>query len=362
MKKNLLYTKSQSWIKKFNNLLIISGPCSAENEKQVLETAKRIDKKYVQVFRSGIWKPRTRPNNFEGIGEIGFNWLKKVKEKFKFLIAIEIANSKHVEIALKHNVVDIFWIGARSTVNPFTVQEIAESLSGTDKIVLVKNPINPDLELWIGSLERLINKNINNIGVIHRGFSNFGKSKYRNNPYWKIALEFKKNLPNIPIICDPSHISGNKKYIYELSKKAIIDFGFNGLMIESHCNPSKALSDANQQIIPEKVSEIVELLKIELNQEKKYKILDLFRYQIDEIDENIISLLYERSNVSKNIGKFKKRNNINIIQSKRWEKIINNFNDLKEILGYSENFKKFIDELYKIIHDNSIFIQKNIKL
>ena len=243
-----LQNLENNWIKEFSNPLIIAGPCSAESESQMLETAKRIKESNadVPIFRAGIWKPRTKPNGFEGVGVIGLNWLKKVKEEYGFKTATEVANAHHVAAALEADV-DILWIGARSTVNPFTVQEIAEALKGTDKPVLVKNPVNPDLALWIGALERLLGQNVKNLGVLHRGFSTYQKTKYRNIPNWQIALDFKNQFPNIPMLVDPSHICGNRTGLAGIAQEAL-NVGYEGMMIETHCTPDEAWSDAAQQI------------------------------------------------------------------------------------------------------------------
>ncbi|WP_375323032.1 chorismate mutase [Candidatus Karelsulcia muelleri] len=341
-----------NWINSFKKPLIISGPCSAENENQILEIAKRLDPNYVEIFRAGIWKPRTRPNNFEGIGEIGLKWLNKVKKKNGFLVAIEVANKIHVELALKYDI-DIIWIGARSTVNPFTVQEIAESLKDTNKIILVKNPINPDIDLWIGALERLINKGIKNLGVIHRGFSIYKNLKYRNIPNWKLALKFKKLYPNIPMLCDPSHICGNREGIFEVIKKAI-NFNYEGFIIETHCDPDKALSDSYQQILPEKIKEFFS--KIDFKKKKNLK-LESKREFINELDENLIYLLSDRMILSEKIAIIKKINNFLVFQPKRWESLIEKYINLGNQLGLS---KKFIKIIFNEIHKESINIQNKI--
>ena len=238
----------RSWLDNMNlgHPLVIAGPCSAETEEQVLKIAHELKDSDVSAYRAGIWKPRTRPGMFEGVGAIGLNWLEKVKEETGLMIATEVANSVHVDLALKHDV-DILWIGARSTVSPFIVQEIADALKGTDKIVLVKNPVNPDLALWLGGIERIYSSDINKIGVIHRGFSSYDKSKYRNNPEWQIAVELQNNFPDLPLICDPSHIAGRRDLIFDLSQSAL-DLNFDGLMIETHCDPDNAWSDAAQQL------------------------------------------------------------------------------------------------------------------
>ncbi|HEX9232523.1 MAG TPA: bifunctional 3-deoxy-7-phosphoheptulonate synthase/chorismate mutase type II [Blattabacteriaceae bacterium] len=338
----------QSWIKKFNTPLIISGPCSAESEEQVLETAQRLDKSYVQIFRAGIWKPRTRPNSFEGIGEKGFYWLKKVKDKTGLKIAIEVASAEHVKISLKHNVVDVFWIGARSTVNPFSVQEIANALEGSDKIVLVKNPINPSLDLWIGALERFLSKGVENLGVIHRGFSSENLIPFRNQPNWKMVLDFKNLYPHIPVLCDPSHICGNREKIYDIVKQAF-NLEYNGLIVETHCSPNKAWSDSQQQITPEKFSEILK----KINPSKD--ILEKLRIQIDEIDQKFIFLLNERLKLSKEIGYVKNKYDKSVIQINRWKEILLKNKKLSKYFGISE---EFIEKILNLLHKESINIQE----
>lgn len=349
----------QNWIKKFNKPFIIAGPCSAESEEQLIDTIKRINKSYITVFRSGIWKPRTKPGSFEGIGEIGLKWLQKIKNIYNIPIAIEIANAKHAKLALKYDV-DYLWIGARSTVNPFTVQEIAESISGTDKIVLVKNPVNPDLELWIGALERLNNQNIKNIGIIHRGFSSYKKKKYRNNPKWKIVLELKNQYPNIPVITDPSHICGNRKSLFNISQQAL-NYGFQGLMIETHCNPDTAWSDSEQQVTPEELDKILKNLTIEDYNKYSNNIyntdLKILRDQINKIDQQIITLIYNRLKLTKSVGNLKQKYNIPVFQSNRWNEILKSIKKESSNLGLQE---KFIEKLFQLIHIESINIQNNI--
>ncbi|WP_185877084.1 bifunctional 3-deoxy-7-phosphoheptulonate synthase/chorismate mutase type II [Blattabacterium cuenoti] len=349
----------RSWIDKFKKPLIISGPCSAESEKQIIETAKRLDTSSVQIFRAGIWKPRTKPNNFEGIGEKGLEWLRKVKKNTGLMIATEVANEEHVKLAISFEV-DVLWIGARSTASPFTIQNIADALEkANDKIVLVKNPIHPDVELWIGALERLLGRGIKKLGVIHRGFYTYKNSKYRNQPNWSTLLSFRNILPRIPIICDPSHICGNKEGIFDIAKKAYY-FQHEGLMIESHYDPDNAWSDSQQQITPEELLIMLsKLTNIKDKFSKKSQInLDYFRIIIDEIDENIISLLSERMNTSKKLGALKKSLDIDIIQPNRWNSIMNKSIFLGKKLGLDE---KFLKELFKVLHQESIKIQNQIR-
>lgn len=348
----------QSWMREFNKPLIIAGPCSAESEKQMLEIAERMDKDYVQVFRAGIWKPRTKPNCFEGVGAIGLNWLKRVKDEFGFKIATEVATANHAKLALEYDV-DYLWIGARSTVNPFTVQEIAEALRDTDKTVLVKNPVNPDLELWIGAIERLQSQNIQKIGAIHRGFSTYKKTKYRNNPQWQIALDFMDKMPEIPLICDPSHICGNREGIFEVSQQAF-NFEYDGLMVESHCNPDEAWSDAKQQITPERLLEILKKIELRKSDDENafyHSQLNRLRNEIDETDQAILEIIAQRMLISTQIGELKKEHNVAVFQPERWKQIRENSIKQGQLLGLSE---EFIDKLIKALHQESIQQQNSI--
>lgn len=350
--------ETNNWLKAFDRPLTIAGPCSAESEAQMLEIARSLPKDKVEVFRAGIWKPRTKPNCFEGVGAIGLNWLSKVRDEFGYKISTEIANANHAKLALEYDV-DILWIGARTTVNPFQIQEIAEALRDTDKIVLVKNPINPDLELWIGALERLNGQGIKNLGVIHRGFSTYKKDKYRNQPQWQIPLDLKNRLPEIPIICDPSHIAGNRELIHEISQKAM-NFGFEGLMIETHVNPDEAWSDAQQQITPERLDEILKALKIreESDPDKDFHIqLESLRNQIDDTDTRILDMLYERMDISKNIGMLKKEHNVTVFQPKRWQNIQEQILEKASKHGLSE---EFVNRFLTAVHQESIKIQNQI--
>ncbi|WGH25661.1 MAG: bifunctional 3-deoxy-7-phosphoheptulonate synthase/chorismate mutase type II [Candidatus Shikimatogenerans bostrichidophilus] len=350
---DLLKKINNNWIKKFSYPLIISGPCSAENEKQILKISNKLNKSYVEIFRSGIWKPRTKPGMFEGVGENGLKWMVKAREKNNILLATEVANKHHIKLALKYKI-DVLWIGARSTCNPFTMQEIADNLKNYNNIVLVKNPLNLDIELWIGSIERLIKNNIKNIGLIHRGFSIYKSYKYRNEPCWLEVLKLKKKYPNIPIICDPSHIAGNTERIYEISEKAI-NFGYDGLMIETHNNPKKALSDSNQQITPENLTKILNKILLKKKINKQYiNDLNMYRTNIKEIDENIIHLLHNRFITSKNIGKIKNKYNIEILQKEIMLKIKENYKKMCNVLNLDEHL---IQQIFDEIHKKSIEIQ-----
>lgn len=345
-------------INQFEKPLIIAGPCSAESETQMLEIAEKLDKNYVQVFRAGIWKPRTKPNSFEGVGAIGLKWLKKVKEEFGFIIATEVATANHVKLAVEHDV-DWLWIGARSTANPFTVQEIAEALKNTDKTVLVKNPVNPDLELWIGAIERLQSQSVQKIGAVHRGFSTYKKTKYRNNPQWQIALDFMDKMPGIPMVCDPSHICGNREGIFDVAQQAF-NFEYNGLMIETHNNPDQAWSDAKQQITPENLLEILKKLELRKSNDEDtfyHSQLNLLRNEIDETDQSILEMLAQRMAVSLKIGELKKEHNVAIYQPERWKTIRENAIEQGKKLGLSD---EFIDKLIKSVHQESILHQNQI--
>ena len=346
------------WVKEFPKPLIIAGPCSAESEKQMLETAKRIKETNAEVpiFRAGIWKPRTKPNGFEGVGVIGLNWLKKVKEEYGFKTATEVANAHHVAAALEADV-DILWIGARSTVNPFTVQEIAEALKGTEKPVLVKNPVNPDLALWIGALERLLGQEVKNLGVIHRGFSTYQKTKYRNIPNWQIALDFKNQFPNIPMIVDPSHICGNRTGLAAIAQEAL-NVGYDGAMIETHRNPDEAWSDASQQITPEVLAELINNLQVRNSDISGFDDeMGRHRTLISDLDFQLIEILAQRMTISEKIGTLKKVNNIAIFQPERWKVITEYATQKADETGMSS---EFIEKVFKAIHEESIEVQNNI--
>lgn len=338
--------------------LVIAGPCSAETEEQVLRIAHDLKDTDVSYFRAGIWKPRTRPGNFEGVGALGLNWLKKVKEETGMKTATEVANANHVELALEADI-DLLWVGARSTVSPFIVQEIAEALEGTDKVVLVKNPVNPDLSLWLGGIERLYKKDIKKLGVIHRGFSTYEKTKYRNIPEWQLAIELQNKFPDLPLICDPSHIGGNRNLIFDISQTAL-DLNYDGLMIETHFDPDNAWSDAAQQVTPESLVQIMKDLKIrkETDAEAEYNNkLNQLRTQIDVIDNSLIDILGKRMKVADEIGGLKKQKNVAVLQSKRWNEILGNMILEGEQRGLSE---EFVLKMFKAIHQESINHQEKI--
>ena len=290
--------------------LVISGPCSAETEEQVLTTAKGLAAIGIRIFRAGIWKPRTKPGGFEGVGTIGLPWLKRVKEETGMYVATEVATRNHVFEALKAGV-DVLWVGARTAVNPFAMQDVADALRGVDIPVLVKNPVNPDLELWIGAIERLYGAGIHRIGAVHRGFSSFDKKMYRNLPLWHIAIELRRRMPNLPIICDPSHIGGKRELIASLCQQAM-DLNFDGLIIETHCNPDHAWSDAAQQITPEVLDYVLNLLVIRESNQTTENLYEL-RRQIDGIDENLLELLAKRMRISREIGVYKKEHRMPIL-------------------------------------------------
>jgi len=352
--------KNNNWLTKMalNHPLVIAGPCSAETEEQVMDIAHQLAKTDATIFRAGVWKPRTRPGNFEGIGALALPWLQRVKKETGLLTAVEVANANHVKLALEHDI-DILWIGARTTVNPFAVQEIADALENTTKIVLVKNPINPDLELWIGAIERLQKANIKNIGAIHRGFSTYQKTAYRNNPKWQIAIDFKNRMPEIPLINDPSHICGNREGIFDVSQMAL-DLQFDGLMIETHNHPDKAWSDAKQQITPPRLDEITKDLRIRksvFEKESAVKKLNTLRKEINVIDNELIKILSSRMQVSKNIGLVKKEQNVAVLQPNRWNEILKESILKGEQVGLSN---QFMEKIYKAIHQESIKIQETV--
>ncbi|MCX2680417.1 bifunctional 3-deoxy-7-phosphoheptulonate synthase/chorismate mutase type II [Galbibacter sp. EGI 63066] len=350
----------RTWLDEMNldHPLVIAGPCSAETEEQVLKIAHELKDSDVNYYRAGIWKPRTRPGNFEGVGSIGLKWLQKVKEETGLKTATEVANRNHVELALEHDV-DLLWIGARSTVSPFIVQEIADALEGTDKIVLVKNPVNPDLSLWLGGIERLYKKNIKKLGVIHRGFSTYEKTKYRNIPEWQLAIELQNKFPDLPLVCDPSHITGKRDMIFDVSQAAL-DLNYDGLMIETHFDPDNAWSDAAQQVTPTALKGIMRDLKIrkETNEEAEYKSkLSNLRAQIDVIDNGLVENMGKRMKIADEIGQLKKRKNVAVLQSQRWNEILGKMILEGEEKGLSE---EFILRIFKAIHQESINHQEKI--
>jgi len=359
MKLNLNIQPLNTWLNVNNEPLIISGPCSAETEEQLLTTAHLLAATgKVSVLRAGIWKPRTRPGEFEGIGSIGLEWLKRAKAETGLPTAVEVANAKHVEEALAAGV-DILWIGARSTVNPFTVQEIADALKGHDVPVLIKNPVNPDLQLWIGAIERINGAGITKIGAIHRGFSSFEKSSFRNEPMWELAIQLKTLCPDLPIINDPSHICGNRELIPYISQKAL-DLDMQGLMIESHVDPSVAWTDAKQQVTPAALAELVDRLTVREpeapNEAFADKLADL-RKNIDKIDDILLQKLAERMAIVEKIGEYKRDNQVTILQVNRWDAIIKKGHAFAKALKLDLNFtEKFLE----LMHGESIRKQTEI--
>lgn len=359
MKKELNLSSDLSWLRKGSEPAIISGPCSAETEEQLISTAVSLAATgQVHMLRAGIWKPRTRPNSFEGVGEEGLKWLKEAGKQTGLPVTTEVANAKHTEQALKHGI-DVLWIGARTTVNPFSVQEIADVLKGVDIPVMVKNPLNPDLELWIGALERINQAGITKLAAIHRGFSSFEKTSYRNIPKWDFPIELKRQFPELPMVCDPSHIGGSRELLGMISQKAL-DLEMDGLMIESHVSPDDAWSDAKQQVTPAVLKRILSelIIRNKTTENPDFRNhLDELRNRIDEIDEEIFHKLGNRMKIAVEIGKYKRDNKVTILQVNRWDKVIQQRKGLSAALGLSE---EFADGLLKIIHKESINQQTKV--
>jgi chorismate mutase len=333
--------------------ILISGPCSAESEEQMMSTARELAKTgKVNILRAGIWKPRTRPNSFEGVGEPGLEWLVNAGKEMGIPTATEVANAQHAEACMKAGV-DILWIGARTTVNPFSVQDIADAIKGVDIPVIVKNPINPDLQLWIGAMERIHQAGIRRLGAIHRGFSSFEQTPFRNAPKWEIPIELKTMFPDLDIICDPSHIAGNRDLLGMISQKAL-DLDMAGLMLESHIEPAVALSDAKQQVKPERLAQIMDELTIRESSSTSAAFiskLDSFRGSIDELDEEIMQKLSARMEIAAKIGEYKRDNNVTILQVNRWDEVMQRRTNLGTALGLSEPFMR---KLLQLIHKESI--------
>jgi len=349
-----------NWLDAFglDHPLVIAGPCSAETEAQVLKIAHQLKDTDTTVLRAGIWKPRTRPGNFEGVGALGLKWLQKAKEETGLLTTTEVANANHVDLALKHDV-DILWIGARTTVSPFIVQEIADALKGTDKTVLIKNPVNPDLALWLGAVERFYTADVKNLGVIHRGFSTYEKTKYRNNPEWQIPIDLQNKFPDLPLILDPSHIAGRRDIIFDLCQTAL-DLNYDGLMVETHYDPDNAWSDAAQQITPATLDQMTVDLRIRKKDADAMEfknMLNTLRTQIDVVDNKIVEMMGKRMKIADEIGTIKKQNNVAILQNRRWNEILG-----KMILdGEAHNLsEEFMLKIYKAIHQESINHQKKV--
>lgn len=347
------------WMPEIDNPLLIAGPCSLESEKQAVETAKMLVKdKRVFAYRGGVWKPRTRPGSFEGVGSIGLEWLQTVKKETNLPVGTEVANAQHTEEALKAGL-DILWVGARSTASPFVVQEIADVVKGSDVVVMVKNPVNPDVQLWIGALERMNRAGIKNLVAIHRGYTPFGESSYRNQPNWKTVIELRRLLPNLPVICDPSHISGKRDYLYEISQKAF-DLGLDGLMIESHRDPSCALSDKAQQLTPADLTALLDKLIIRQQGSPNSDFvnqLEYLRNRIDAIDVELLETLAARMEIVRKIGKYKKENNVMAFQINRWTELMQKRVDLGKELNIDKTFTKI---LFQLIHEDSVRMQTEI--
>ncbi len=358
MEVNLKIAPLHHWSAMGKKPFVIAGPCSVESEAQVMDTAIALSKLNVSVLRGGIWKPRSRPGSFEGIGESGLKMLKRAGVAAGLPVATEVANRMHVEQAIEAGI-DMVWIGARTTVNPFLVQQIADALAGTSLPVLVKNPVNPDLSLWIGALERVNKAGVTQIAAIHRGFSSFENSKYRNAPNWEIPIELKRRIPEIPILCDPSHICGNTSSLLNVSQTAM-DLSFDGLMIESHTDPAHALSDAEQQVTPDQLRELLNDIVYRttiVEDVLMLNILEELRDQIDKIDTDLLSVLSRRMNLARLIGEYKKDNNITILQPERWAEIVRTRTDLGQA---KELTPEFVHRIFEFIHQESIHHQTQV--
>lgn len=349
----------REWLPQINNPLLVAGPCSLESEEQTLATARLLAKDHrVFIFRGGIWKPRTRPGSFEGVGSVGLKWLKRVKEETGLPVCTEVANPQHTEEALK-NGIDILWIGARSTASPFVVQDIADVIKGTDCVIMVKNPVNPDINLWMGAIERINMAGIKNIVAIHRGFTPFRETKYRNYPNWQTVIELRRLMPEVPVICDPSHISGKREYLPEISQKAF-DMGLDGLMIESHVDPSCAMSDKEQQLTPAELSRLLDKLVIRhpsADNPQFENELEMLRSRIDSLDTELLEVLSSRMDIVREIGNYKKENNVTALQINRWAQLI----DSRVSVGQKLNLNRtFVQILFQLIHEDSVRMQTEI--
>lgn len=334
--------------------LVIAGPCSAETEEQVMTTARQLADKGCRMFRAGVWKPRTKPGGFEGQGETALPWLQNVKKSTGMLVATEVATPEHVELALKYGI-DILWIGARTSANPFAMQALADSLKGVDVPVLVKNPVNPDLELWIGALERINQAGVTRLAAIHRGFSSYDKKIYRNLPMWQIPIELRRRFPSLPIMCDPSHIGGSRELVAPLCQQAM-DLGFDGLIIESHCSPDSAWSDAKQQVTPDVLDYILSLLVIR-DEKVTTEGIHVLRKQIDELDNQLIELLAKRMRVCREIGQYKKEHNMTVLQTSRYNEILDKRGAQGALCGMSADF---IRSVFEEVHEESVRQQMEI--
>lgn len=359
MEKKLDIHPIKEWLPQLNNPLLIAGPCSLESEEQALATARLLAKDHrVFIYRGGVWKPRTRPGTFEGVGSIGLEWLIKVREETGLPVGTEVANAQHTEEALKAGL-DVLWIGARSTASPFVVQEIADVVKGTDAVIMVKNPVNPDVQLWMGAIERIYHAGIRNIVAIHRGFTPFRETKYRNYPNWQTVIELRRMMPEVPIICDPSHIAGKREYLYEVSQKAF-DMGLEGLMLESHIDPSCALSDKEQQVTPAELAKLLDRLVIrhETADNPQFENqLEVLRNRIDALDTELLEVLSSRMDIVKEIGKYKKEHNVTALQINRWAQLMENRVKLGEKLNLNRTFTQI---LFQLIHEDSVRMQTEI--
>lgn len=359
MEKKLDIHPIKEWLPQLNNPLLIAGPCSLESEEQALTTARLLAKDHrVFIYRGGVWKPRTRPGTFEGVGSIGLEWLIKVREETGLPVGTEVANAQHTEEALKAGL-DVLWIGARSTASPFVVQEIADVVKGTDAVIMVKNPVNPDVQLWMGAIERIYHAGIRNIVAIHRGFTPFRETKYRNYPNWQTVIELRRMMPEVPIICDPSHIAGKREYLYEVSQKAF-DMGLEGLMLESHIDPSCALSDKEQQVTPAELAKLLDRLVIrhETADNPQFENqLEVLRNRIDALDTELLEVLSSRMDIVKEIGKYKKEHNVTALQINRWAQLMENRVKLGEKLNLNRTFTQI---LFQLIHEDSVRMQTEI--
>ena len=358
MNNNLTIEKIENWIPVGDKPLVISGPCSVESFEQVIETARGLKKiPQVKVFRSGIWKPRTRPAGFEGVGIEGLKWLQAVKAETGLLTTVEVAKPAHIEAALKHGI-DILWFGARTVVNPFTVQELCETLQGTNVPVLVKNPLNPDVRLWLGAIERLSKAGISKIAAVHRGFYFYKHALYRNQPMWEIPIELQRLVPGLPVICDPSHICGRRDLLHDVSQKAL-DLGMAGLMIESHINPVAALTDADQQVTPDQLSELINSLTVrQVSGTPEFEtLLEQLRREIDKIDAELLDILAKRMRIVEEIGQYKRENNITVLQIRRWADIIYDRLNIGSKLGLG---REFLLQILQLVHKESIRKQEEI--
>ena len=338
--------------------LIIAGPCSAESKEQLYSTAASLKTIGIDIIRAGVWKPRTRPGNFEGAGDSALNWISEIRDELGLKFATEVATPLHVEKALKANI-DVFWVGARTTANSFAVQELAEAIKGVDKPVLVKNPLNPDISLWLGALERINRAGVTKLAAVHRGFSSFQKSRFRNPPTWHLAIELKSELPQMPLICDPSHIAGERSMIMELCQKAM-DLDYDGLMVEVHIRPEEALSDTKQQITPDELKRLIDGLKIRKRTSDNVRFLtklEELREKIDLVDQELLETLSARMKLVDEIGFYKKENNVTVFQLERWKYLLKTRSNLGTSLKLD---KMFVEKLYKLIHDESIRSQTEI--